>query len=336
MLFPRVTFAKSPSRAPAPRTLTSPPLLLPVPAALSLSPVPRLRLSPSLLPAFLPPSPPLLLSASARSLGSGSSAGQGSEGGGACQPATVTVASRQPCRLGAAVLLRPGLAPPQSALPQRWPCSSRVLRRRSSPACPPESCRPGAAAQLRQAVFDPAARPTAVAMLLPDLAAALSSLLAPPPCTMACASSGGGGRGRRRRASSVCAWWSGNRRAAAAGACACYGVSLVGAGGGGRGAAEGRRGRGEVEGAVCVGAGFTAARCSQTQQHAGEVKAAWEFESIVTLAAASQREGVAFQRWEIHGVQSRSTAAGASSAGTVDGGSGPLSSWQKYQPLPHR
>ena len=99
MLFPRVTFAKSPSRAPAPRTLTSPPLLLPVPAALSLSPVPRLRLSPSLLPAFLPPSPPLLLSASARSLGSGSSAGQGSEGGGACQPATVTVASRQPCRL---------------------------------------------------------------------------------------------------------------------------------------------------------------------------------------------------------------------------------------------
>jgi len=154
---------------------------------------------------------------------------------------------------------------------------------------------------------------------------------------MAGASSGGGGRGhgRRRRASSVCAWWSGNRRAAPAGACACYGVSLVGAGGGGRGAAEGRRGRCEVEGALCVGAGFTAARCSQAQQHAGEVKAAWEFESIVTLAAASQREGVAFQRWEIHGVQSRSTAAGASSAGTVDGGSGPLSSWQKYQPLPH-
>jgi len=70
----------------------------------------------------------------------------------------------------------------------------------------------------------------------------------------------------------------------------------------------------------------------------GEAEAAWEeeFESVVTLAAASQREGVAFQRWEIHGVQSRSTAAGASSAGTVDGGSGPLSSWQKYQPLPHR
>lgn len=81
----------------------------------------------------------------------------------------------QPCRLGAAVQLCPIPAPPQSALPQRWPCSSRVLRRRSSPACPPESCRPGAAAQLRQAVFDPAARPTAVATLLPDLAAA------PPP-----------------------------------------------------------------------------------------------------------------------------------------------------------
>jgi len=132
---------------------------------------------------------------------------------------------------------------------------------------------------------------------LPDLAAALSSSLVPPPCAMAGASSGGGGRGRgrRRRASSVCAWWSGNRRAATAGACAYYGVSLVGAGGGGRGAAEGRRGGGEVEGALCVRAGFTAACCSQAQQHAGVVKAAWEFESIVTLAAASQREGVAFQ-----------------------------------------
>jgi len=69
-----------------------------------------------------------------------------------------------------------------------------------------------------------------------------------------------------------------------------------------------------VEGALCVCAGFTAARCSQAQQHAGEVKAAWEFESIVTLAATSQREGVAFQRWDIHGVRPRSTAAGASSA----------------------
>ena len=54
-----------------------------------------------------------------------------------------------------------------------------------------------------------------------------------------------------------------------------------------------------MEGALCVHAGFTAARCSQAQQHAGEVKAAWEFESIVMLAAASQREGAAFQPWEL-------------------------------------
>ena len=179
--------------------------------------------------------------------------------------------------------------------------AARIMSTRRGGPAPPGRLRPGGA-------------PYGGGHAPPGSCGGASSSLAPPPCTMAGSSSGGGGRGRRRRTSSVCAWWSGNRRAAGTGACACYGVSLVGAGGGGRGGAEGRRGRGEVEGALCVGAGFTAARCSQAQQHAGEVKAAWEFESIVMLVAASQLEGVAFQRWDIHGVRPRSTAAGASSA----------------------
>ena len=333
MLFPRVTFAKSPSRASAPRTLTPPPLLLPVPAALSLSPVPRLRLSPSLLPAFLPPSPPLLLPASARSLGSGSSAGQGSEGGGRVpaghgdggQPPTMST------RRGGPALPHPrsatvGFAPAVATL---IPClatallSSLVARimstRRGGPA-PPGRLRPGGA-------------PYGGGHAPPGSCG--GALLQPCPSSMHY------GRCKLR-------WWWPRPPPARkfcvrlvvwqSEGCRCWRLRLLWSQPrrSGRRRARCRRGRGEVEGALCVCAGFTAARCSQAQQHAGEVKAAWEFENIVTLAATSQREGVAFQRWDIHGVRPRSTAAGASSAGTVDGGSGPLSSWQKYQPLPHR
>ena len=56
-------------------------------------------------------------------------------------------------------------------------------------------------------------------------------------------------------------------------AASCGGAVLAGPGGGGLQTAEGRRGGGEVEGGLGIGAGLAAAQLDQAQPHAGSNRA---------------------------------------------------------------